>query len=69
MPGQGMNQWILEETCKFQNDQTLTYLSCFLVERHVTALFINLSQLSQGLSANDFDFADIVVQSCATFRA
>ncbi|XP_071803709.1 uncharacterized protein [Asterias amurensis] len=68
MPGQGKYQWILEETCKFQNDQTLTNLRCFLVERHVTALFINLSQLSQGLSTNDFDFADIVVQSCATFR-
>ncbi|XP_033639216.1 uncharacterized protein LOC117299802 [Asterias rubens] len=68
MSGQGMNQWILEETCQFPNDPTLTHLRCCLVERHVIALFINLSQLSQGLSANDFDFADIVVQCCATFR-
>ncbi|XP_071803026.1 uncharacterized protein [Asterias amurensis] len=68
MSGQGMYQWILEETCQFPNDKTHIELSCCLVERNVTALFINLSQLSHGISANDFDFADIVVQCCATFR-
>ncbi|XP_022109403.1 uncharacterized protein LOC110989374 [Acanthaster planci] len=63
MPGQGMNQWILEETCDNAASTPPSTLTCGLAERHVPAAFISVST-----EPYIFDLAYVVVQSCVSLH-
>ncbi|XP_038044365.1 uncharacterized protein LOC119719117 [Patiria miniata] len=63
------NQWIFAETCD-QSTPPPSGQKCGLIERHVPALFINLSGiLDTGGSSDDFDFAQVIIQCCVTIRS
>ncbi|XP_038044366.1 uncharacterized protein LOC119719118 [Patiria miniata] len=64
----GVKQWILKEDCE-STSPNIMGVQCGVVSRHVPALFINLSEIERtGGSSKDFDFNDVVVQSCVTIR-